>query len=218
MTKSKGHTIYKNKEGVTVSGVTSVIGQLAKPALAPAANKLGLQGIDSTKHWKELAEIGSLAHAMILAELKGEKLDTSDYSPNQLDKATNSMLSYLEWAKGHKVEPILLETPLVSEEFQFGGTLDFFGILDGKTTLVDYKTGRIWFEHYLQMCAYRWLLIEKGYLAPEQIIILGIPRDENDKFQEVYIPGETYTETDTGWAIFRHLLGVHNLKKKLKVH
>ena len=184
MTKNK-HQEYFTKDGARAPGVTTVLGIIAKPALAPAANKLGLQGINSNIRWREQADIGSIAHYLILCHLKKVKPDTSEYSKTLIDKAENSFLSYLEWAKGHKIEPVLLETPLVSEVFKYGGTPDNVCHLDEKTTLtlLDLKTGGIYKEHYWQLSGYAQLLLENNYPVDDGLI-LGIPRTVDESFIE----------------------------------
>ena len=209
--KTRAHIRYKNKEGKVVPGATTVIGLLNKPQLVVWANRLGLQGIDSSKFRDEKAEIGTLAHAMILATLKGESIDTSEYSREQISQAENSFLSWLEWGKGKDIKPILLETPLVSEQYQYGGTPDFLGYLDGDIVLMDYKTGGIFREAYIQACSYRHLLYENEYPVTDKAIILGIPRTEDEDFKEV-----TYTNFDTGWEIFKRLNDVYQLLKEVK--
>jgi hypothetical protein len=207
--KTEAHIRYRNKEGKIVPGVTTIVNQLAKPALIIWANRLGLQGIDSTKFRDEAAEIGSLAHYLILSYLKGEKPDVSDYTPNQLDLAENCVLFYWDWEKNHKLESILIETPLVSEDF--GGTPDWYGRVDGELTLIDYKSGGIYEEGFYQVCAYRQLLIENGYERPDRIVILGIPRSPDEAFAE-----RVYTSFQAGWEIFQHLKAVYELRKKKK--
>lgn len=209
--KTKAHTRYRNANNEIVPGVTTIVGLLDKPALVPAANKLGLQGIDSRKAWGNLAEIGTLGHAMVMDYLKGEETDTSDYSKEQIDKAENSYLSWLEWKKAKKIEPIGIEVTLVSEKHQFGGCFDFLGTINDTLILADYKTGGIWREHYIQLCGYYGLLLDNGYLLPEKGLILGIPRTLDEKFQEVY-----YTEFERGWQIFLHLREVYDLLKGVK--
>jgi len=170
-----------------------------------------LQGIDSTKYRDEKGEIGSLAHMMIMAELKGEKVDISDYSKNQIDQAENSFLSWLEWHKGKELKPILIESPLVSETYNYGGTPDFYGDINNELVLGDYKTGGVWKEAYIQTCAYVHLLLENGHQCPVKIIILGIPRTPDEKFQEVI-----YTSFETGWELFKHLKITYELLKQIK--
>ena len=83
-------------------GVTPILGILNKPALIVWANRLGLQGIDSTKYRDELADIGVLAHYLIMCDLTGETADVSDYSKNQIDQAENALLSTLRGRKATK--------------------------------------------------------------------------------------------------------------------
>lgn len=209
--KSKAHIRYQNQNGDVVPGVTTIIGQLNKPQLIIWANKLGLAGIDSSKFRDDKADIGTLAHALILADLRGEKFDTSEYSKEQIDQAENSFLYYLDWAKGKQLEPILMESPLVSEKYQFGGTFDYYGEVNDELCLVDYKTGGIYKESYIQTSAYVGLLVEQGHEIPDKIIILGIPRTTDEKFQEV-----TYTSHEKGWETFLHLRRVYDLLKDMK--
>ena len=85
--KDKIHTVYKLKNGKKVSGTTTVIGILAKPALIHWAWDLGTKGIDYRKFRDDKADIGTLAHYLIMCHLKGEQPDTSDYSKKQIDQA-----------------------------------------------------------------------------------------------------------------------------------
>ena len=87
----------------------------------------------------------------------------------------------------------------------------FEGMINGELVLADYKTGFVGKEAYIQTCAYRELLIENGYSPATKIIILGIPRTEDEKFQEV-----TYTNFDTGWEMFKHLRACYDLLKQIK--
>lgn len=208
---SRVHTAYKTKDGHRVPSVTTALGELAKPALIPWAWGLGTKGIDWKTYRDELADVGTLAHRMILDHLRGEKTDTSDYSPNQVDLAENSFLSYLEWERQHKVEPILVETPLVSEIFKYGGTPDFFGLIDEVPTLADYKTGKgIYPEFFYQLAAYKNLIYETrpDVQNIDQCRILNIGRGEDEKFAE-----EVRTDLGREWEIFIRCLEIYKLKK-----
>ena len=122
---------------------------------------------------------------MELCHLKGEKVDTSDYTEKQIDLAETCFLKYLEWESQHKLDPILLEKPLVSEKYKYGGTLDFYGKIDGILTLLDFKTGKaIYPEHFYQLAGYRNLLIENRY-KPARYIILRLGRDETEGFEVI---------------------------------
>ncbi len=203
---AKPHMIYKTADCKRVPGVTTVLGVLNKPALVSWANRLGLEGIDSSRYVDKLASIGSLAHEMILAELQGQQLDYSAHSAEEVERAGNALRSYHAWREQHFLEPVLLETPLVSETHRFGGTPDFYGDVDGIPTLLDFKTSRgIYREHFIQVAAYRWLIEDTGRPV-HRVCILQIPRTEGDTFaiHELKV-------TTNYWLIFENTLAIYNL-------
>ena len=207
---AKAHTVYKTSDGKRVPGATTITGLLNKPHLVKWANNLGLEGIDSSKYTDEAAAVGTLAHAMVQAHLQGEELDTSMFSPVQVDLAQNAVLSYLEWESRHKIEPLICEVPMVSETMRFGGTVDCYCLLDGVPTLLDFKTGKaVYEEYFVQTAAYKELLIENGFKV-ERVQILRIGRDETEGFEERAI-----TDTTKYFRIFRNLLDVYYIKKEL---
>ena len=209
--KAKQHTVYKLANGKRVPGTTTITGVLNKPALVPWANKLGLQGIKVSEYVNDLADIGTLAHAMVIASLEGKEADTSDYSAKQISSAENSALSFFDWKKGKELEPIIMEKPLVSETYKFGGTADCFCKLDGVRTLIDFKTGKgIFPEMPTQVIAYMQLLKENGY-EPEQGMILRIGRTEDEGFETRQVKN-----TVLNWKMFLHCLGVYETRKQIK--
>ncbi len=213
---SRQHQVYKNAEGVRLPGITTLVGLRDKPALAPAANKLGLEGIDSVAHWGDLRSIGKACHAMILADLKNEKFDPKDYTARQIDRAENGYLKWLDWRKAHVLEPILIEAPLVSEKHQWGGTMDFYGKVDGRLELTDYKTGSgIWAEHWFQVAGYSTILEEHGHKV-EARRILNIGRDENEEFLEELRVGAP-KEDEVFWVVcFREIWAIEKRLQKEK--
>ena len=209
--RTRAHIIYRAQDGNSVPGVTTVLGILNKPALVPWANKLGLQGIDSAKYVDDKAAIGTLAHQMIADYLKGQPTNTSEYSQVQIDQAENAVLSYFEWEKAHPLQPILVEQPMVSELYRFGGTIDCLCRMNGDLYLVDFKTSSgIWPEMLTQAAAYLNLASEYGYEA-KQAIILRIGRTPDEGFEERIV-----NHVGKRWAIFQHCLAIWNLQKETK--
>lgn len=207
--RSKTHTRYYKTDGTLVPGVTTVIGVLAKPALVPWANKLGLNGIEVKDYVDVLANIGSIGHDMICCHNRGVKFNPDGHPADLIDKAENCFLSYLAWEKQHKVEPISCEAELVSEKYGYGGTVDMWCRVDGVPTILDYKTGKaIYSEHIYQVAAYRQLVEENGG-KPEAVRILQIGRDETEGFSEKVV-GDTSRE----WEVFEHCLAIYRLQKK----
>ena len=213
--KVKAHIRYKLSNGTIVPGVTTITGMIDKDALIHWAWDLGMKGIDYRSYRDEKAEAGSLAHEMILNYYKAQGTDTDSYSPIVVELAENAFLSFLEWEKDKKVEPILAEAPLVSEKHGFGGTLDLMAIVNGDRTLLDFKTGKgIYRTYWLQVAAYGWLLEENGYLYPARFTILNIPRTEDENFKAETRTGEWIKQH--AWPAFKHLLQVYKLLKKVK--
>lgn len=218
---SKGKRIYKLENGKRVQGVTTILSVLAKPALIKWANNLGLEGIDSSHYTDTAARIGTLAHHIIQVELENQKSgniladkliepDTSMYGKTEIEKAYKSVASFTAWQKQHDISVIETELQLVSEKYKYGGTIDLLAIVDGKITLVDFKTGSgIYPEHYYQICAYRQLLKEWRDLDITQARILNIPRGGIDKFTEM-----VYNEFTIGWEIFKCCKKIYELQKK----
>ena len=210
-TVSKAHVVYKTKDGRRVPGATTITGLRAKPYLITWANNLGLEGIDSNKYRDQAAEIGTLAHALIQAHIQEQKLDTSAFSPLQMDLAENAVLSYLQWEKGHKLTPLICETPMVSENYRYGGTVDCYCMLDGKPTLIDFKTGKsIYDEYFWQTAAYATILNEHGHDV-EEIKILRVGRDPTEGFEE-----RSITDYRLPFQAFKCLLDLYYIEKELK--
>jgi len=208
--KTKAHQSYYTKDGSRVPGVTTVLQVLNKPALVKWANNLGLQGIDSTKYRDKMGDIGTLAHLMVLDYFKKQTSDYSEYSPDDVSKAENCLISFYNWIGENKVEPILVEEQLVSDDFMFGGTIDFYGLVNDRFTLVDFKTSKaIWPEMFHQVAAYTHLLSENRPV--EQTRILRIGRDENEGFEDQIV-----TNIGPHWEIFKSALNIYQLQKQLK--
>lgn len=210
---SKAHTRYYLADGTLVPGATTVTGLLNKPALVKWANNLGLQGIDSTTYVDKAAKVGTLIHSLVECHITGKEVDYSDYTPLEIELAQNGFYKYLDWEKQHKVEPIFNEAKFVSEKYKYGGTLDFYCKVDGKYTLVDFKSGKgIFNEHFLQVSAYANLLKENKHRV-DQIMILNIGRNEDEPFQHREIPPTTYKKY---FDMFKALLKVYYIKKELE--
>ena len=213
--KHKAHIVYKVASGRRVPGTTTITGSLgwSKHVLINWANRMGLQGIDTTKYVDDKAAIGTLAHAMVTDYLLGKKTFTDDHSKNQIAAADNSALSYFEWARGKKIKPILIEQPLVSEAYLYGGMADIFAEVDGLPELIDLKTGSgIYPEMLIQVGAYRQLLVENGHPV-DSVRILNIPRTGDESFVEKKI---SKAHLGVAWKIFKNCLSIYQLKKGLK--
>ncbi len=209
--RNKVHTIYLLKDSTRVPSVTTYLGILDKPAIVHWAWTCGVEGLDYRKVRDQSANIGTFVHAKILSELSGRPMAEDEFTEADKKVAKNCMRSWHRWKEGKTLEPILLEKPLVSETYRFGGTPDFYGKVDGKLFLLDFKTsGGIYPEYYYQLAAYWVLLEENGYEDPT-IKILRIGKEANDDVEE-----RELTNLEPAWKIFLACQQIYELRKKVK--
>ena len=209
--QTKAHIRYKTASGKRVPGATTITGLRAKPFLISWANRLGLEGIDSTKFRDKMADVGTCTHYMVQCDLDGTTPDLDDYSPNQLKLAETAFSKYLDWKVNQDLEVIKLEVPLVSEQYHYGGTLDVYCRLNGVLTLLDLKTSKAIYDDYgFQLAAYKQLLEEHGHQV-DDARILRIGRAENEGFED-----KPFGRLKLHWEVFKRLLEIYYLEKKLK--
>lgn len=212
--KFKAHVIYKNSAGKRVPGVTTITSELGwnSRVLINWANNMGLEGVDTAKYVDDKADIGTLAHLMVTNQLQGIKTDTDDYSKNQIEAALNAVKSFDAWASDKKIEPVLIEKPMVSNIMNFGGTMDIYAKVDGSLELVDLKTGKgIYDEHLIQVGGgYNIILTEKEYPI-NRIRILNIPRADSERFEEHIIEN-----TSVCMSIFLNCLENYQMHKEIR--
>jgi len=188
-----------------VPGTTTALGVLAKPALYGWYYKMGKNGENPFKKKDKAADIGTIAHAMIMCHLRGWELDTSNLIPDSVSTAENCVLSYYEWEKNISLEPILIEEPLTNKEY--GGTIDLYAKANGQLWLIDFKTsGGIYTDMFYQLAAYKNLLEENGHQV-DRAIILNIGKGEDDNFQV-----KTFKDLSMELEVFKHCLGIYNIQ------
>jgi len=207
------HITYKNSKEQKIVGTTTALNILAKPALIPWAYKRGRDNLELYESRDKAANIGTITHARIMAYFLGYEIDNFNISSEVWKLTDNSLLSFFEWAKPRKLKSILVETPLVSEKYQYGGTPDVYGKMDDKLTLLDFKTGSgLYDEHFIQLAAYSKLLVENGY-PHEKIIILNIPKSEGDSFQIQQFSSDSL---ELQFKKFIHCVEIYYIDKEIK--
>lgn len=216
--KHKAHTVYKNRAGKRIPGVTTITGQLgwAQRTLLNWANRMGRQGIDTTKYVDDKAAIGTLAHLIITDDLQGIETGTCDYSQSQIEEALESVENFNMWRIDNPFDPILVEEALISELYQYGGRIDIYGRMQnsGKFGIIDLKTGSgVYPEMIIQVAGgYTNALRENGY-AVDFVKILNIPRSKTEGFVDKLIPPEMCREA---LKVFIHCRELYSLQKLIK--
>lgn len=143
--------------------VTTIIGLLNKPALSKWANIMGFKGRRVEDILNNASEIGTMMHECLEKYFLGEKF----MLPMEYEKHKPTILKRLDgffsWkSKQLSLNHILLEEKLSTDDF--GGTVDFYGELNGENVILDFKTsGNVYSSMFLQLAAYTIMLEEKGH-------------------------------------------------------
>ena len=215
MAKTKAHTAYKLKNGKRVKGVTTILSNLGwnKNVLVAWARRTALAGDDPDAVLKEAGAIGTLAHYLCECDIKGEEPELDDYSAEQIEKAENAFLGYLEWKKMTKPKYEAIELKMVSEKYKVGGTADFVARINNSLVLGDIKTSKgIYPEMTAQLAAYRKMYIEIQPKAKiESAMILKL--DKNSGAFSHHFVGKS--QLDWGWKVFEHCMALEELHKEL---
>jgi len=159
---------YKNADGKRIAGTTTIIGRFKDSGgLIHWAHKQGMDGKTLYEERDKAAECGTLAHEMVEDYLNGKdpmkKLEKIDAEMGL--KALNAFQMFRDWKDQTKIEIIseYQEIQMVSERYQYGGTPDAIGKLNGKYILLDWKTSNSVYSDYLmQLAAYKILWEENG--------------------------------------------------------
>ena len=215
MAKTKAHTAYKLKNGKRVKGVTTILSNLGwnKNVLVAWARRTALAGDDPDAVLKEAGAIGTLAHYLCECDIKGEEPELDDYSAEQIEKAENAFLGYLEWKKMTKPKYEAIELKMVSEKYKVGGTADFVARINNSLVLGDIKTSKgIYPEMTAQLAAYRKMYIEIQPKAKiESAMILKLDK-YSGAFSHHFV-GKSQLEW--GWKVFEHCMALEELHKEL---
>lgn len=163
------------------------------------------------------ADIGTAAHAMVEAYIKGENPmmvgGLLNLKEDERPKAINAFEMYGKWASMSSLKVLYQEIPLVSEELRFAGTPDAIGLVGDELCLVDWKTSNaVYSDYLLQLAAYRHLW-EVNH--PNELLIGGFhlcrfSKDHGD-FSHHY-----YKELDSAWEMFKSLRKAYGYDYEIK--
>lgn len=200
--KETGHLHYF--DGKRMTGITSVLQIIAKPALIQWAVNMAVDCIKEnlpkevenemmlqfqrpdfmdlleqarkahTKKKEAAGDVGKTVHAAIKEFIKNKT------EPKLDEQGMKMFENFRKWLTDNKVEILESEKHLYSEKLFLAGICDAVVMIDGKKWLVDFKTGgtRVYAEAFFQMGGYDILLNEMGeHKDIEGYIVLGIFKD-----------------------------------------
>lgn len=176
--EGKGKSRYQ-LNGVGMTGVTTILGAIAKPNLIDWAateaykdsigrSKSEIEQIllDKTYAHKRRSDsakdIGKDAHDWVERYIKSKIEGTKE--PEIDDSTSHICRRFRAWAENKNVKFIASELSVFSRKYFYAGTFDFVCEIDGKRYLGDFKTssGIYGREYFAQCAAYRIAIEENG--------------------------------------------------------
>lgn len=214
--EKKQHTVYKNSKGQVVPSCTTILQVLNVPTLIYWSNKIGRRGKDYGNEMASYGRIGTFTHALIEKYFKGdlddfrEKMDVCN--DNEKAQAYKAYSNFLRWTTENEFELLESEIKLVSDSLNFGGTIDFVGIINGKIVILDFKTSNYFNKKmFLQLAGYMHLLLEHGYEI-EGVMILKLSKTKD----EFLVMEKSCDELEQYSKLFRFCLATHKLNEKIE--
>lgn len=193
MKYSDNHTVYYNDKNIEVPSATTILKILNKPALCNWANGLGFQRLRYKDVLEDAASFGTLIHDIISYYLNGYMYIYINDGTFDIHKVYGSLNSFMSWYKRNDIETIFSEKQFSSDTF--GGTVDFYGKVNDKYTIIDFKTSKkIRLTMFIQLALYTILLEKHGYVVEQVGIVLCnwknadskiISRKDLDKYIEL---------------------------------
>lgn len=178
---SENHTLYYNDKGEEVPSATTLLKIINKPSLSNWANMLGFKRLRVSDVLNERSEFGTLIHEIISAYIKGNYYIYCNDKDIPKEEIYGALNNFLKWYNNNTIECIFSEESFSSD--LFGGTIDFYGKVNGLHTIVDFKTSKqIRFTMFIQLALYTKLLEEKGYKVEQVGIVLCNERVHDTKF------------------------------------
>lgn len=169
--KYSAHNQYYNRFGVEVPSVTTILHILHKPALVKWANIMGFKRTKTEDILERAGRIGTQAHDCIEKYFKKEKYKLPEGNDDIRDTLLLRIDGFLTWIKSlSAIKPTFLESSVVTD--MYGGTIDFYGEVDGLKTVMDFKTSsNVYPTMFLQLAAYVYILEEQGYEIDQVAIV-----------------------------------------------
>lgn len=183
------HFTYRNKAGVKVPSVTTMLGKFKDPGpLQYWAWDLGMRGINFRDQMDKAADIGTIAHKLAECHMRGLQFDPTPYDADALKRAQVPFSAFLEWAGGSKLTSEASEVPMVSEKYGFGGCMDVV-FINGRRQISDLKTSKaVYAEYWAQILGYS-ILWEENF--PDKPVDGGysiIRFDRGGEFAHHWLP------------------------------
>jgi len=229
-------------DGKRLTGVTTIIGVLDKPALIGWASNMAVDSVikgasykrkeniyevtkdvleDSRKAWcrkrDSAGDIGTEVQNMIELYAKAKILGNKFEATHKDEQVQKMYEKFVEWAEENSVKFLLSEQKLYSEKHWYAGTVDLVIEIKGKKYIADIKTAKdIYNTNYIQMAGYDICLEELGKLKDcEGYCVINIPK-QLGKDGEVKLKEKRISNTGDFKEAFLHCLAIYRFINKIK--
>lgn len=215
---------YRNAADKKVPGSTTVLKHVQTmdgDILCSWAARLARGGEDWRKVRQAAGDHGTMLHELCETKLPGALVEADKpaaATPEAWEKLKASYSAIEEWWLTKTPKMLIAETPLVSELFQFGGTMDACVEVDmgngPEPWLLDFKTGSmVGAKECAQMASYRQLLRECKGIDVKGALLIHAPTKEPGYMRPVRLDPATL---DAGWTIFTSALAVGRAIKAIE--
>lgn len=193
-------------DGKRATGVTTIIGVLAKPQLISWAARMAVEYVSGNKerlsyefetvleeaknaHTKKkeaAGEHGTDAHALVEEWINTLITEGTLLRPREEYK---SIEPFIKWAEDNVDHFLFSEKKMFNKELMIAGTADFAYIgKDGKKYMGDFKTssGIYGIDYWLQVAAYRMLAEFEGDSSYEGSSVVRLGKDGSFEVQHRY--------------------------------
>lgn len=231
-------------DGKQIYGVTNITGILNKPGLLYWGVNKAIDFLQT--NWKpgksydevqikslleearkihtqiknQAADIGGMIHDWVASYVKAitEKKTLPKRPVNPEMKA--AIDSFFKWAKKSGLKIMKSEQKVYHDKYGYAGTLDLEGIVEGKRTVIDIKTGNTLYpEAFLQASAYlKARERETGKKYPGGVIILRLSKKVEESGKTIIEPFEAKKDEDieTHFKAFLNCLQLYRWQMIMK--
>ena len=187
LNKDNAHYTFNGKVVPRTTEILSAM--LHEQSLMSWSNHMGLYQHKEYQQYMDLvSDIGTYAHKSIEIYLSKFNengiydpcliIDDMDIPFTMYNSVKNCLDGFVAWLtkithEQDTVKVIATEKPIVCQ--YFGGTVDLLMEIDGEIYLIDFKTSNhISYKHFLQLAAYRYMLMNRYGIYPNKCMILQL--------------------------------------------
>lgn len=182
-------------DGKLYPSVTTVLSIIRKPQLERWRGEIGNENADFIM--EEAGELGSEVHRIAEAVSRNISWKTDDPDIHTMGRALN------EWFCENVEKVYATEHFVFNSLYRYAGRLDLIATIKGDPlpSVIDFKTGGVWPEAYLQLAAYKKACETCGLETWRRIVI------HIDKHNPGNITAkDAQHDIDTDWRMFLYAL------------